>query len=171
MTTRRRLLSSFALGSAAALTLSVAVPAVAQDAPRVETEVTLNGNGQLEVVHVLQLSAAQRLLYKAGVIEKNDMTGLRARAKAALYSSERFELIADDKPIPLNILGAEVQGGHLYIYQTGSLSSAPQIWSAKNSILRDLSPRFDNVVNVPTSDGIRTIVFSGSDIDSTETHN
>jgi len=146
--------------------LSVANPVAAHDAPRVETEVKLSTTGEVDVTHTLQLSAAQRLLFKAGVIEKNDMTGLRARAQAALYSSERFELKADNETVPLDILGAEVAGGHLYIYQTGTLSTLPTHWSARNSILRDLSPRFDNVVNVPTAEGIRTIVFSGSNIDS-----
>lgn len=142
---------------------------MAHEAPRVETEVALNAAGELNVTHTLQLSAAQRLLYKAGVIDKNDMTGLKARAQAALYSSERFELKADDKTISLEILGAEVQAGHLYIYQTGTLSALPETWSARNAILRDLSPRFYNVINVPTVDGIRTIVFSGSDVDAINT--
>ena len=148
----------------AAITLTA--PIAAHDAPRVETVVALNADETLDVTHTLQLSAAQRLLFKAGVIEKNDMTGLKARAQAALYASDRFELNANGERIELNILGAEVQGGHLYIYQTGVLHEFPDSWSAKNSILRDLSPRFDNVVNVPTANGIRTIVFSGANLDS-----
>jgi len=120
----------------------------------VETEVTLNANGGVEIIHVLQLSAAQRLLYKADVIDKN--------------ASERFSLKADGNDIPLDILGAEVAGGHLYIYQTGVLSELPESWSAQNTILRDLSPRFDNHINVPTKDGIQTLVFSGSEIDTVQ---
>jgi len=146
--------------------LSVAKPVAAHDAPRVETVVKLNANETVDVTHTLQLSATQRLLFKAGVIDKNDMTGLRARAQAALYASERFELNANGDRIELDILGAEIGGGHLYIYQTGVLRELPENWSARNSILRDLSPRFDNVVNVPTAEGIRTIVFTGSNIES-----
>jgi len=147
-----------------AVSFSPTPKAFAHEAARVETEVKLTASGNLDVTHVLQLSAAQRLLFKAGVIEKNDMTGLRSRAQAALYSSERFALKADGQNIPLNILGAEVAGGHLYIYQTGTLSTLPETWSAQNSILRDLSPRFDNIINLPTKDGIRTVTFSGTDI-------
>jgi len=154
------------LAALCVLGLSVATPVAAHDAPRVETVVELNADESIDVTHTLQLSAAQRLLFKAGVIDKNDMTGLRARAQAALYASERFELNANGNRIELDILGAEVAGGHLYIYQTGFLHEFPESWSARNSILRDLSPRFDNVVNVPTSDGIKTIVFSGSNITS-----
>lgn len=157
------------LAALCATSLTFTSPAFAHDAPRVETEVKLNSSGALDITHVLQLSAAQRLLYKAGVIDKNDMTGLKARAQAALYASERFELLADDKPIALDILGAELGGGHLYIYQTGALSARPKSWSAKNSILRDLSPRFDNVINLPTEDGIQTLVFNGRDMDAIET--
>ena len=156
---------SILLTALCAVSFAPGFPALAHDAARVETEVTLKTDSELEVIHTLQLSAAQRLLYKAKVIDKNDLTGLRSRAQAALYSAERFELQADGDTIPLDILGAEVTGGHLYIYQTGALSSLPETWSAKNMILRDLSPRFDNVINVPTKDGIRTIVFSGSDLD------
>ena len=168
MLNRRALLRLTALF---AVSFAAATPALAHDAPRVETEVTLSPAGDLDVTHVLQLSAAQRLLFKAGVIGKNDLTGLRARAEAAIYSAERFELKADGEAIPLDILGAEVGGGHLYIYQTGALSDLPETWSARNAILRDLSPRFDNVINVPTTGGIRTIVFSGSDLDNIESSN
>ena len=157
---------SILLTAFCAVSFASSFQAFAHDAARVETEVKLSQSGNLDVTHVLQLSAAQRLLFKAGVIEKNDMTGLRARAQAALYSSERFELKADGDTIPLDILGAEVTGGHLYIYQTGTLEALPETWSAKNLILRDLSPRFDNVINVPTKDGIRTLVFSGSELDT-----
>ena len=156
------LLGSLAFG------LSLAAPAAAHDAARVETVITLSSPDLLNVTHTLQLSAAQRLLYKAGVIDRNDMTGLRARAQAAIYASERFEILANGNPIPLEILGAEVLGGHLYIYQTGSLKNLPERWSARNSILRDLSPRFDNVINVPTANGIRSIQFSGPDLNSIE---
>ena len=148
-----------------AVSLASVTQAHAHKAPRVETQVTLSSTGELDVTHVLQLSAAQRLFYKAGIIETNDMTGLKARAQAALYSSERFSLKADGTSVQLGILGAEVVGPHLYIYQTGSLSKLPKTWSARNSILRDLNPQFDNVINVPTADGIRTITFRDSDLD------
>ena len=164
LTRRTTLLAAFC-----AVSFAATAPSFAHEAARVETEVVLNADETLDVTHVLQLSAAQRLLFNAGIIEKNDMTGLRARAQAAKYVSERFELEADGEPVALNILNADVQGGHLYIYQTGALSKIPASWTARNSILRDLSPRFDNMVNVPTVDGIETLVFSGSDIESAET--
>ena len=162
---------SLILTAVCAVSFAATSPVKAHEAARVETEVKLGPNETLDVTHVLQLSAAQRLLFKAGIIDKNDMTGLKARAQAALYASERFELNANDEPIELTILGAEVQGGHLYIYQTGALSELPENWSARNSILRDLSPRFDNMINLPTATGIQTLVFSGSDIEGFETTN
>jgi len=162
---------SLFLTALCAVGVALTSPAAAHEAARVETEVKLNADETLDVTHVLQLSAAQRLLFKAGIIDKNDMTGLKARAQAALYASERFELNADAERIELNILGAEVQGGHLYIYQTGVLNAVPKTWSARNLILRDLSPRFDNMVNVPTEDGIHTLVFRGSDIKGLESTN
>jgi len=162
---------SFCLTAVCAVSVALSSPSLAHEAARVETEVKLNADATLDVTHVLQLSAAQRLLFKAGIIDKNDMTGLKSRAQAALYASERFELNGDAERIELNILGAEVRGGHLYIYQTGVLTSVPKNWSARNSILRDLSPRFDNMVNVPTEDGIQTLVFRGSDIKGLESTN
>ena len=156
---------SILLTAICAVSFACVTPAQAHKAPRVETEVTLSNTGELDITHILQLSAAQRLLYKAGIIETNDMTGLKARAQAALYSAERFKLKADGDSVPLSILGAEIIGGHLYIYQTGSLSALPKTWSAQNSILRDLNPQFDNIINVPTADGIRTIVFRDADLD------
>jgi hypothetical protein len=171
MSTRRAILTASFIVGTACLTFAIAPPVAAHDAPRVETEVTHRADGKLEVVHVLQLSAAQRLLHKAGVIASNDVSGLKARAQVALYSAKRFELIADNTTVTLNILGAEIGGGHLYVYQTGQLAALPKTWSARNAILRDLSPRFDNVINVPTLDGIQSIVFSGSDMDAINSTN
>lgn len=171
MLSRQSILSASLLGASIILSLGAAAPVAAHDAPRVETEVKYIPTGDVEVVHVLQLSAAQRLLYRGGIIETNDLSGLRARAQSALYASERFDLMADGVPVPLEILGAEIGGGHLYIYQTGQLTELPETWSARNAILRDLSPRFDNVINVPTENGIRSIVFSGSDMDAVNTSN
>ena len=97
----------FFLAAFCAASFCFSLQSLAHDAPRVETVVTLDNTGEVEVTHTLQLSAAQRLLFKAGIIDKNDMSGLRARAQAALYSAERFELMADGKAVPLEILGAD----------------------------------------------------------------
>jgi len=155
-----------AICGAIALTFVTTTPVLAHDAPRVETEIALTAEKQLEVTHVLQLSTTQRLLFKAGIIEKNDLTGLKARAQLAIYASERFDLLADGEKIPLELLGAEIEGGHVYVYQIGELEELPEVWSGRHAILRDLNPRFDNTINVPTSEGIRTIVFDGTDIDA-----
>lgn len=163
MLSRRSLLQA-CLGGALALTFAGA--ALAHDAPRVETEVAHLDDGGLEITHVLQLSAAQRLLHKGGVIATNDLSGLRARAKAALYASDRFEVRADGAPLELTLLGAEIEGGHVYIYQIGDIATLPKIWSVRNSILRDLNASFDNTVNLPTPDGIQTLVFDGADLDA-----
>ena len=85
MITRRK-----SLIGAIVLATMAACPAMAHDAPRVETEVVLNAENIVEVTHVLQLSTSQRMLYKAGVIDKNDLSGLKARAQLApclLYTS------------------------------------------------------------------------------------
>lgn len=155
-----------AIYGAVALTFAAATPVLAHDAPRVETEVAFTAQNQLEVTHVLQLSTTQRLLFKAGIIEKDDLTGLKARAQLALYAAERFDIIADGETVSLDVLGAEIEGGHVYVYQIGDLAELPDVWEARNAILRDLNPRFDNTINVPTSQGIRTIVFDSSDIDA-----
>lgn len=160
----RRSIFKSCLGGALALTFTST--ALAHDAPRVETEVSLVDGTALEITHVLQLSAAQRLLHIGGVIETNDLSGLRARAQAALYASERFEIQADGNPLALTLLGAEIEGGHVYIYQTGEIETLPKVWSVRNSILRDLNARFDNTVNLPTPDGIQTLVFDGADLEA-----
>ena len=164
MITRRK-----SLIGAIVLATMAACPAMAHDAPRVETEVVLNAENIVEVTHVLQLSTSQRMLYKAGVIDKNDLSGLKARAQLALYTAERFDLFADDAELSLELLGAEIDGGHVYVYQIGEVEALPSKWSARNAILRDLNPGFDNVINVPTAEGIQTIVFDSSNLDLIKT--
>ena len=140
--------------------------AIAHDAPRVETEVVLTDENIVEVTHILQLSTAQRMLFKAGFIDKNDLSGLRTRAQLALYTAERFDLFADTEKLPLELLGAEIDGGHVYVYQSGTVESFPEKWTARNAILRDINPDFDNIINVPTEAGIKTIVFDGTDMNT-----
>ena len=74
---------SLFLTAICAVSVALTSPAAAHEAARVETEVKLNADETLDVTHVLQLSAAQRLLFNAGIIDKNDMTRRRVGLRAS----------------------------------------------------------------------------------------
>lgn len=144
--------------------LAATTPVWAHTAPRVETSVVHTADGRLDVTHALQLTAAQRLLHKADVLDEPDLSSLRAQAKATLYAAKNFTLRADDDTVELEPIGAEIIGAKVYVYQTGQLSELPQIWHVENTILRSEDTHFHNAVNLPTRTGLQTLTFEGTQL-------
>ena len=111
MTTTRR---AALLGGACAL---LATPALAHRVKRVESEVVFRDDGSVSVTHVYHAQDAQDALFGAGLIDKPDIAGLRERAKLALYTGETFALTVGGEVVPLDVLGAELLGNSVYVYQ------------------------------------------------------
>lgn len=119
-------------------------------------------SGMTEIVHRLHLHDAE--LGVAAVLDDPSLSlsNLKSRALVALYASERFELKADDKLLALDIVGAEISGDYLVVYQEreGRLTGRIDI---RDDILRDAFPRQVNQVNIDSQGVVRTLSFSGED--------
>ncbi|MBL4870954.1 MAG: hypothetical protein JKX72_08375, partial [Robiginitomaculum sp.] len=90
----------------------------------------------LEITHTLHLHDAEQGLNQLGKIAKPDLSSLRARAQLALYVHEHFSLkLGNNEPIPLEILGAEIENSYAYVYQQVALTSRPENLIAKNTLL------------------------------------
>lgn len=146
--------------------LSFAVPTLAHRLARTETEIRIADDGAISVVHVYHLQDAQSALFQAKLIDQPDLSSLRARAKLALYTQERFAVAAGDGPVPLDIIGAEIEGDSVYIYQEGQIQE-DQIGDGTLTIdarmLRDLIKNQSNSVNILRYDQTMTLEFSGDD--------
>ncbi|GHA90551.1 hypothetical protein GCM10009069_11880 [Algimonas arctica] len=147
------------IGGIAALT--VATPAVAHRLARTETDVRITPDGAISVIHVYHLQDAQSALFQAKMIDQPDLSSLRARAKLALYTQEWFTIAASGVPATLEIIGAEIEGDSVYIYQDGHIGDGSLSIDAR--MLRDLIKNQSNSVNIVRDNETITLEFSGDD--------
>lgn len=140
---------------------AVVVPASAHRLARTETEIRIAPDGAVSVIHVYHLQDAQSALFQAGIIAQPDLSSLRARAKLALYTQERFTVAANGIPATLDIIGAEIEGDNVYVYQDGLIS--PGALSIDARMLRDLIKAQSNSVNIIRDGRTLTLDFAGDD--------
>jgi hypothetical protein len=141
--------------------LAVAVPASAHRLARTETEIRITPDGAVSVIHVYHLQDAQSALFQAGIIAKPDLSSLRARAKLALYTQDRFAIAANGIPATLDIIGAEIEGDSVYVYQDGVIGAGRLSIDAR--MLRDLLKAQSSSVNIIRDGKTLTLDFSGDD--------
>jgi hypothetical protein len=123
--------------------------------------VRIEADGTVGVVHVYHLQDAQDALYAAGLLDRPDLTPLRARAKLALYTRRTFSLRVAGESVPLQIIGAEIEGDSVFVYQDGK--AAPGDVSVSASMLRELIAGQRNSVNVIKDGKTTTLDFVGDD--------
>ena len=140
---------------------AVAYPAFAHRLARTETEVRIDADGRVDVIHVYHLQDAQSALYQSGVLDAPDLTPLRARAKLALYTNDHFAIASGGVPISLEIIGAEIEGDSVYVYQQGQLGEGALSIDAR--MLRPLLKQQINSVNIVRDGRTVTLDFIGDD--------
>lgn len=123
--------------------------------------------GVVEVIHRLHNHDAEEAL----VVARNDRTlsidSLAGRAELALYVEEKF-IVANvaagrvGAPLALEIVGAELSGDYVLVYQElkGSL---PREIAVRDDIFRDVFPGQVNHVNIAAGGDVRSLVFQDDD--------
>ena len=120
-------------------------------------------DGMLYVIHSYHLHDAESALAAKGIISKPDLTSLRARARLALYTQDKFSLFANGQDIELEILGAETEGRTIYVYQEARLDKAPTELIVSASMLREIIPGQLNNVDVTLTQTLRSVQFKDGD--------
>ena len=120
-------------------------------------------DGMLYVIHSYHLHDAESALAAKGIINKPDLTSLRARARLALYTQDKFFLFANGQDIELEILGAETEGRTVYVYQESRLDKAPMELIVSASMLREIIPGQLNNVDVTLTQTLRSVQFKDGD--------
>lgn len=138
--------------------------AMAHRAPGSLTNIKWNETSKrTEFVHRLHVHDAE-----VGVSASLGMSGLSVgkiedRAHIALYVEEHFQVRSGDRSLPLELVGAELSGDFILVYQEypGRL---PETVLIRDNILRDAFPRQVNQVNIEDSGAIHSLVYS-EDVD------
>lgn len=158
------MIQRFFLLIALALALPMVAPAAAHQQKITLSSVSHNARtGLLEVVHRVPLHDAEHALEAQGVRAPDIVNDLKARRAVAKYVAERFSVSHEGESVPLTLLGTEIEGGRLIVYQE-SLSPGPGAQLAINSqILTDVFERQENRVNLGAGTKVATLVFAAGD--------
>lgn len=159
---QRKLLARYRNLVAVAL-FGLACTASAHREPGSLTTIEFNAEtGRTEIVHRLHSHDAElgigTILDRPG-ISTLDVEG---RAYIALYVEERFHIAVSDGQLELELIGAELEGHHILVYQeyAGPLPASIRV---RNDILRDAYPAQINQVNVQDGDSTYSLMFADGD--------
>jgi len=118
----------------------------------------------LEVTHDLHAHDAEQVLAKLGLITSPDLTGLRARARLALYVKQNFQLSTlNGQAIDLTIIGAETGSTYTHVYMEAELTELPSGLLITDTLLQDVFVDQVNQVNISLSNTLRSVVFVAGD--------
>lgn len=119
--------------------------------------------GLLEVVHRVPLHDAEHALENRGVRAPDIINNLGNRRAVARYVASRFAVSHNGKPLAFTLLGSEIEGGRLVVYQEATSPGPGAQLSIRSQILTDVWARQENRVNLGVGTKVETLVFAGGD--------
>lgn len=153
---------SFLVGAVTCF-LHVSPAVLAHREQTILTTMTCNERTQLtEIVHRtyahdVEHTLGNRLQVAGG------LDNLQVKARASLEFSNGFVLWdAQGEKIPLQLIGAELDGEFFYIYQETDCSIMDEPLSVRHEMLRNYWPDMINQLNVYYPAGTRSLVFDNS---------
>ncbi len=159
----RRLLVAACIFTAGLLALS---PASAHRKPVVMTTIEKIEGDKLGITHRFHAHDAVSILALDPQNTQPELDSLRSRAKVALYVSEHFLMATRQAegplaPVELKLIGAELEGEFLFVYQETELPASMDNMYARSDLLSEIGNDWLSHVNLTIDEVIRTITFSG----------
>ena|SRR6056297_2635775 len=142
----------------------LAVPAAAHQQKITITTMMHNPRTQmLEIVHRVPLHDAEHALQTQGMKAPDIINDIASRRAFARYIANRFSVAEEDGPIALTLLGSEVEGGNLLVYQEAHSPGRGAELLVQSQILADVWSRQENRVNAGTGADTQTAIFRAGD--------
>ena len=120
-------------------------------------------SGMIEIIHRVPVHDAEHALRQQGQRAPDIFNDLESRREFARYVARRFDVRAGGEPLALTLLGTEIDGGNLIVYQEGPSPGLGTVLSVQSQILTDIWSRQVNRVNVGTGSRTTTLVFREGD--------
>lgn len=118
----------------------------------------------LEVIHRLHAHDAQQAVMRVLNLAHPDMSAVKPRAVLALYVEERFSLVgADGAPLALDLLGAELDGDHVLVFQERAMDAPPDTIRVRSTVLQDVFADQINDVKITVGTFERTVTLTADD--------
>jgi hypothetical protein len=134
--------------------------AIAHRAPGSLTTIKWNEeSGRTEVIHRLHTHDAELGVGELQGIPDLSVEDVEGRAHIALYVEEHFHIKSSEKALPLELIGAELSGNYILVYQEFP-NRLPQSIMVHDSILLETFPTQVNQVNIKDGDSVHSLVFT-----------
>lgn len=104
--------------------------------------------GNIEAMHRFYLHDAEHAVHHVFGKNADIISDTATQDKFASYVSERFNVLADDKALPMSKVGFEVEGKFFWVYQETPLPDTVQTLKVTHNALRDIWPDQINTVNI-----------------------
>lgn len=122
-----------------------------------------NVTGRTEIIHRLHTHDAELGVGSSLDIPELSVMDVEGRAHIALYIEERFHIkTSDGGELQLELIGAEVSGNYILVYQESPVPLAGNIL-VRDDILHDVIPAQLNQVNIEDGDSVYSLVFANDD--------
>ncbi len=134
--------------------------AMAHRAPGSLTTIKWNeASGRTEIIHQLHIHDAESGVGTSLNITDLSVEDAEGRAHIAIYVEEHFHIKMGEKELQLELIGAELSGNFILIYQEFPDRLTENIL-VHDSILRDMFPTQTNQVNIEDGDKVYSLIFS-----------
>jgi hypothetical protein len=146
------------------LALLLAAPVLAHQQKFAISTISVNPRtGMLEVAHQVPVHDAEHALRRQGAANADLVASPESRDAFARYVARRFTLEAEGRPVPLALVGSEILGGSLWVYQEAAAPRTGSRLHVNSQILTDIWARQENRVNIGAGTDVETLVFRAGD--------
>lgn len=111
-------------------------------------------SNHLEVVHRLYMHDAEHAVKTLFNSDADILKQPDTQRQFAQYVTERFGMYTDTKPLPLVLVGYEVDGRFFYVYQEAPKPNDLTELDIRHEVLVDVWPKQSNLVNL---EGLETV--------------
>ncbi|MDF2176684.1 hypothetical protein P2G88_00285 [Aliiglaciecola sp. CAU 1673] len=142
---------------------SLWLPAFAHQQKAAITKVLFNSRtGHIEVMHRFYMHDAEHAVGEIFGGKADIMKSAETQQQFADYVTERFELLQQDKGLPLSLVGFELEGKFFWVYQETPIPVELTNLSVRHNALRDIWPSQVNLVNIEGREELKSLTFHGS---------
>ena len=148
----------------AAIAALAATPASAHPQKAAITQVLFNPRtNHIEVAHRFTLHDAEAAAFDEKGARRDLLVSATAQSEFAAYVASTFQMAhLEGGDIPLTLLGAQIEGGSIWVYQDAPTPEKLSGLRIQNAALRDVWPQQTNRVNIERNGQVQTLVFSGA---------
>lgn len=125
------------------------------------TEISFNPrSGMVEIAHRFNIHDAEHAISEVAGDRRDLSADADAQALFAAYVESHFDLTLNGQPAALRLVGQEIEGGHLWVYQEAPSPVFVTRLALSQSALTEVWPGQVNTVNIKTGSVIQTRAFS-----------